>query len=93
MYIIKENFILRYDLQVHYYQPIFTLIGAGESTLETAKRQMSSVLPKKAKWLQSVVTAFKPNENQIETESGEVIEYELMIIAVGLQLYWDEVCI
>lgn len=52
---------------------------------------MKKVLPAKAQWIQDSVAKFDPDKNQVVTEKGDVIEYELMIVAVGLTLNWDKV--
>jgi NADH dehydrogenase FAD-containing subunit len=52
---------------------------------------MKDVLPKKAEWLKDRAICFKPNENKVCTEKGDTIEYDIMIIAIGLELYWNKV--
>lgn len=52
---------------------------------------MKKVLPAKAQWIQDSVAKFDPDKNQVVTEKGDVIEYELMIVAMGLTLNWDKV--
>lgn len=36
---------------IHYYQPLWTLIGAGVAKKEESGREMSSVIPKGAVWI------------------------------------------
>ncbi|KAH0947386.1 hypothetical protein HN011_008901 [Eciton burchellii] len=76
---------------IHYYQPLFTLIGGGISSFEASKRYMKDVLPKNATWIKASVVGFQPEANQVTTHNGDTIEYEIMIIAIGLQLYWDKI--
>lgn len=52
---------------------------------------MKDVLPKKAQWLQDKVVSFKPNENIVMTGNGDTVQYEHMVVAMGLELYWDKV--
>lgn len=52
---------------------------------------MKDVLPQKAQWLRDKVVCFDPNENKVKTSNGDTVQYELMIVAMGLQLYWDKV--
>ena len=52
---------------------------------------MKEVLPKKAQWLKDNVVVFEPNENRVKTGNGDTVQYELMIVAMGLELYWDKV--
>lgn len=75
----------------HYYQPMFTMIGGGMKTLSQSRRSMETVLPKKAKWIKDAAAQFNPNANEVVTKQGHIISYELLIIAVGLQLNYHKV--
>ncbi|KAG7209683.1 hypothetical protein KM043_011328 [Ampulex compressa] len=77
--------------EVHYYQPLFTLIGGGISSFASSKRLTKDVLPQNATWIKDSVMTFNPEENKVTTSNGDTVQYEIMIIAVGLQLYWDKV--
>ena len=50
--------------ETHYYQPAFTLVGAGDYGLEATARPMGEVLPAGAAWLQDGVASFQPEANQ-----------------------------
>lgn len=78
-------------MQNHYYQPMFTLIGAGAKTLEQSCRPMSSLIPPQAKWLQTAVSKFNPEENTVETSDGKKIGYDYLIVALGLQMNFNAV--
>ncbi|XP_043279337.1 sulfide:quinone oxidoreductase, mitochondrial isoform X2 [Venturia canescens] len=77
--------------ELHYYQPIFTLVGGGLSDFESSRRPMKNVLPKNAQWIKDSVMAFEPDNNKVITSNGDTIEYDIMIVAMGLQLLWDKV--
>ncbi|XP_033227561.1 sulfide:quinone oxidoreductase, mitochondrial isoform X2 [Belonocnema kinseyi] len=74
----------------HYYQPIFTLIGAGVGKLESARKKMKDVLPKDAQWLKDSVVGFDP-ENCKVTTKNHTIQYEILIVALGLQTNWNAI--
>ncbi|XP_017797696.1 PREDICTED: sulfide:quinone oxidoreductase, mitochondrial [Habropoda laboriosa] len=76
---------------LHYYQPMFTLIGGGIRSLEASKRPMKDTLPSNAKWFEDNVISFEPTQNQVTMSNGDTVEYEIMIVAVGLQLYWEKI--
>ncbi|CAK9834298.1 Sulfide:quinone oxidoreductase, mitochondrial [Anthophora retusa] len=76
---------------VHYYQPMFTLIGGGIRSFKASKRPMKDVLPSNAKWFQENVMSFEPTQNQVTLSSGDTVEYEIMIVAIGLQLHWEKI--
>jgi len=67
------------------------LVGGGISSYESSKKYMKDVLPKKAKWLRTSIVEFQPDANKVSTDHGDTIQYDIMIVALGLQLYWDKV--
>lgn len=75
----------------HYYQPMFTMIGGGMKTLSQSRRSMATVLPKKVKWVKDAAAKFNPHANEVITKQGNIISYDLLIIAVGLQLNYAKV--
>lgn len=75
----------------HYYQPMFTMIGGGMKRLSQSYRDMKSVLPKSAKWIKDAAVKIDPKNNQVLTKDGHTITYDLLIVAVGLQLNYDKV--
>lgn len=60
-------------------------------TLSQSRRDMASVIPKKAKWIQDAAAKFNPNANEVITKQGHIISYEFLVIAVGLQLNYGKV--
>lgn len=59
--------------------------------LEQARVPMSQVLPKRATWIQDKVTLFEPKDNMVTTAKGTVINYDVLLLAAGLHLYYDKV--
>lgn len=82
----QNDVIIVEPSEVHYYQPDFTFVGAGLKRLRDAVKATVQVLPSKAIWLRDEVIEFCPRQNSVATKNGAVIEYECMILAVGLQL-------
>ena len=72
---------------------MFTLVGAGAKTLEQACRPMSSLIPPEAKWLQTAITKFNPEENTVDTSDGKKIGYDYLIVGLGLQVNFNAVSI
>ncbi|XP_074097844.1 sulfide quinone oxidoreductase [Cotesia typhae] len=87
----QNHVIVLEPSEVHYYQPLFTLIGGGLSKFDSSKRSMSEVLPKNAQWIKDSAMFFDPEANKVTTRNGDTIEYQLMIIAMGLQLHWEKI--
>lgn len=76
---------------VHAYQPGWTLVGAGIKDLGWSLRPMGDVLPKKATWIKDSVVSFEPEQNRIVTESGDTINYEFLVVAMGITLRYDKI--
>ena len=68
----------------HYYQPAWTLVGAGTYDFEKTARPMSSVIPKNATWIKDKATGFDPDNNIVYTASTGDITYDYLVVAPGL---------
>lgn len=87
-----ENEIAIVDpAEKHYYQPLWTLVGAGEVDREVTERDESSVIPDGAKWIKDAVTEFHPDENYVLMASGEELHYEFLVVAAGIQIDWGKI--
>jgi len=76
---------------MHYYQPMWTLVGGGLKDISQSGRPMASVLPKNAEWLKTKAAAFDPDRNLVRTEDGQEVTYEYLVVAVGLQTHFDQI--
>ncbi|WP_457503234.1 NAD(P)/FAD-dependent oxidoreductase [Thermostichus sp. MS-CIW-25] len=72
----------------HYYQPGWTLVGGGIAPLAKFIRDEKTVIPKGATWIQARVAELDPDHNRVITESGQIIEYDYLIVAPGIQIDW-----
>ncbi len=77
--------------EVHYYQPLWTLVGGGCAKRETSKRSQAALIPKGVNWIRDAVTAFEPDENQVLTSGGQTIGYDVLVVCPGIQLDWDKI--
>ncbi|MCG7857115.1 NAD(P)/FAD-dependent oxidoreductase [Flavihumibacter sediminis] len=75
----------------HYYQPAWTLVGAGVFNIHDTIRSESSVMPDKVKWIRDAAESFQPEINQVTTKSGAEITYDYLIVAPGIQLNWKDI--
>ena len=75
----------------HYYQPIWTLVGAGVFPKEVSVRDEADFIPPGATWLRDAVATFEPEKNQVTTKAGKVLTYEQLVVAPGIQLDWGAV--
>lgn len=76
---------------VHYYQPGWTMVGAGVFEAASTARTLASVLPHGVHWLQSAVAAFEPERNAVVLEGCRVVKYEQLVVCPGLKLDWEGV--
>ena len=77
--------------EAHYYQPGWTLVGAGIFDRKKTERSMASVMPKGVKWRHAAVAGFEPENNNVVLEDGERIGYRVLVAAAGIKLDWDAV--
>lgn len=75
----------------HYYQPLWTLVGAGLARKESTERPEASVIPKHVTWIRDAVAEFVPDQNRIQTRDGKTITYDWLVVAAGIQINWDRI--
>lgn len=59
--------------------------------MEKCRRSMKDVLPKNAQWIKDCVIEIDPKKNNIKTKNGDTVDYEILIVALGLKLNWQAV--
>lgn len=77
--------------EVHYYQPIWTLVGGGVFPKEVSVRAQADFIPRGAKWIKEKVATFAPEENSLELANGQKVTWDYLVVAAGLQLNWSAV--
>lgn len=75
----------------HYYQPGWTMVGAGIFDPQSTARPMASVMPRKVRWIKASVTAFDPAQDAVVLESGRIVRYKYLVVCPGLKLDWKGV--
>ena len=68
----------------HYYQPAWTLVGAGTYDFEKTVRPMKSLIPDGAKWIQEAVSEVHPHQSSVELSTGMKVGYDYLILSPGL---------
>ncbi|XP_008310681.1 sulfide:quinone oxidoreductase, mitochondrial [Cynoglossus semilaevis] len=86
-----ENVVVVEPSDTHYYQPIWTLVGAGAKSLSTSGRSTASVMPSGVKWVKSKVREINPDSNTVYVDDGSKITYDYLIVALGLQLHFEKI--
>jgi sulfide:quinone oxidoreductase len=75
----------------HFYQPAWTLVGAGVFDVNKTIRSEASVMPKNVIWIKEAASSFQPENNSVTTAEGNKYSYDYLIVAPGIQLNWDKV--
>ncbi|UAB84411.1 NAD(P)/FAD-dependent oxidoreductase [Zunongwangia sp. SCSIO 43204] len=70
--------------KIHYYQPAWTLVGAGTYDYDKTGKPMGEVIPPGVTWIKDKATAFEPEENAVNTASNGKITYDYLVVAPGL---------
>lgn len=75
----------------HYYQPAWTLVGAGVFNMKNTIHNESDVMPKSVKWIKQKVVTFQPEANTVTLDNNETVQYDYLIVAPGIQLNWGDI--
>jgi len=70
--------------ETHYYQPAWTLVGAGTYDYKKTARPMESLIPKGVNWIKDFVENVSPNKNEITTKNGNKYSYDYLVVSPGL---------
>ena len=70
--------------ETHYYQPAWTLVGAGTYDYKKTSKPMADLIPAGADWIRDYATGFDPDNNQIDTKKSGKISYDYLVVAPGL---------
>ncbi|WP_396177479.1 FAD/NAD(P)-binding oxidoreductase [Flavobacterium sp.] len=75
----------------HYYQPAWTLVGAGIFDVNKTVRNEKDFIPKNTTWIKEAVSEFEPTANKVKCVSGTEITYDYLIVCPGIQLDWNKI--
>lgn len=76
---------------IHYYQPLWTLVGGGVFPREASVRPQQDVIPDGVTWIRDRVVALEPDRNAVRLESGAELTYDQLVVAAGIQLDWHKI--
>ncbi|KTB76191.1 NAD(P)/FAD-dependent oxidoreductase [Pseudomonas syringae pv. syringae] len=75
----------------HYYQPGWTMVGAGIFTPQSTARSMASLIPEGVQWIKAAVATFEPQHNTLTLADGRVLGYQQLVVCPGLKLDWSAI--
>ena len=74
---------------VHYYQPGWTLVGAGVFSQQETVKTTASLIPGGVTWIQAAVGDLEPEQNRVLLEDARPVYYDRLIVAPGIKLDWN----
>lgn len=77
--------------EFHYYQPAFTLVGAGAYPLAKTRRHEGALIPSGVDWIRDSAQEFEPTQNRVKLRSGDNVTYDYLVICPGVDLNWEGV--
>lgn len=77
--------------QAHYYQPAWTLVGAGAYDVEKTRQPMADVMPKGVHWIKDYAMTIDPDKQVVTTKGQNAYGYDYLVVAPGLQLDWGAI--
>ncbi len=75
----------------HYYQPLWTLVGAGVVAKEASRASEAGLIPSGVTWIRGAAQRFEPEQNRVVTASGETLTYDWLVVCPGLEIRWGAV--
>ena len=70
----------------HYYQPLWSLVGAGKKDFKNSVQPLSKLLHKSVALYDKKVEKFLPEENCVVLDNGDKISYDTLVVALGIDL-------
>ena len=75
--------------EVHLYQPGQVFMAAGEYTFDDIAKDNADLMPDGVTWIKDEVKTFDPDNNKVITRGNEIIDYDYLVVATGLQYHYE----
>ena len=75
----------------HYYQPGWTMVGAGVFDQRSTCHSMASVMPRAVTWIRDAAAEFQPDSDSLTTTGGRTLHYRALVVAPGITLDWEAI--
>ena len=76
--------------KTHYYQPGFLFLPFDIYTTSQVKKNGKKFIPKSVNYVQEKIDLIIPEENKVKLENGNVLDYDILIVATGTKIAPDE---
>src|SRR6202045_4084322 len=71
--------------ELHWYQPGWTLVGAGVFRRKQTERREEKLIPKGVTWIRAAAASFHAEENLVRLSDGRQVRYNFLIACPGLK--------
>src|SRR5699024_9578747 len=85
----EQGIVVVEPSDVNYYQPAWSLVGAGIMPVSSTVKPEAQVMPRGVSWVRSSVTHVDPHRREVSLANGDRITYEALVLAAGIELHWD----
>jgi len=75
----------------HFYQPLWTLVGAGIFPREKSLRRQIDYIPPGVNWIRDAATGFDPAARIVLTTGSGPVSYGQLVVCPGLEIFWDRI--
>lgn len=75
----------------HYYQPFWTLAGAGLMDKSVTEKDERDLIPNGVDWIKESVLSIDPVKKVVQLSHNMLIQYDYLVVATGLQLNWEKI--
>jgi len=77
--------------QEHYYQPGWTMVGAGVFNAEQTMRPMATLVPTCIDWRHAPAEAIDAPNHRVHLAGAGAVRYRALVVATGLELDWEAI--
>ncbi len=77
--------------ECHYYQPGWTMVGAGVFRPDTTRVPMGAVMPDHVTWIRQAAAGFLPEAKEVALADGSSVRYRALVAAPSLRLAWEAI--
>ena len=75
----------------HDYQSGWVLVAGGFTPVEETRRAERNVIPQGVELIPSKVAQFDPDQQAVQLINGERLTYDVLIVALGIEINWNSV--
>jgi sulfide:quinone oxidoreductase len=85
----KLNIAILDPAKDHWYQPAWTLVGAGTFSMKETRRDERDQIPEGVTWIQEAAARFEPEQSAVISASGKRFTYGHLVVCPGIKLDMD----